>query len=127
MFDFLTKREPPKATLVRDIAVMSVFEPLDEYIDWACEQGIYLPPGYETDPTGWNEALRKMQRAFRMLHEEQMEEGELYKAKNEWKQFAEQDVDSIKALEKEIQEGLALFGKYLYFLTDAIVDRGPAH
>lgn len=126
MFSFFGTKKP-KLTLVRDITVAAVAEPLIEYADWACEQGLYLPPGYETDPTGWAEALRKMQRAFRLLQQELDGEGELWKAKHGWKEFGEQDTEKIKDLEKEIQEGLALFGQNLYYLTDIIVDRGPTH
>lgn len=118
---------PKNDMTIRELTVRRVFKSLNEYADWACESGLYLPPDYAKDPTGWNEVLRKMQRAFRLLSEELDGEGQLWEAKNKWKQFGEQDKEEVQALEKEIQEGLTLFGKYLFYLTDLIVDRGPSH
>ena len=116
-----------KPITIREMTIRAIYEPLDEYVDWACEQGMSLPPDYAKDPTAWNEILRHMQRAFRLLNEELEGEGDLWKAKNEWKEFGEQDADKIKEIEKDIQGGLTLFGKYLFYLTEEIVDRGPAH
>lgn len=117
----------PKVPTIRERAVKALYKPIHTYVEWAVEQGLYLPPDYAIDPTGWNEVLRKIQRAFRLSYEELEEDGELWKAKTEWKQFGEQDSDKIKELEKEIEEGFTLFGKYMFYLQDVIVDRGPSH
>lgn len=109
---FKGRKKSPVAPTVRDVTVRSVHDAIDEYADWACEQGLYLPPGYEKDPSGWAEVLRKMQKAFQLLSEHAS--GDLDDAK-------------IEELKDQIQEGLELFGKHLFYLTDTIVDRGPAH
>jgi hypothetical protein len=122
-----TDTPKPPAETVRDRTVRTLALPIDKYVDWACEQGLYLPPGFETDPTGWNEVLRSIQRAFSLLYKEQQEYGELWTAKMKWKEFGEQDTEEINALNKEVATGLANFGKHLFYLTDVIVDRGPSH
>lgn len=110
-----------KVKTIRELTIKRIYPMLDKYIDWACDCGLYLPPDYALDPTSWAEALRKMQRAFRILSMEYEGEGELWKAK------VDKNEEKIARLEADIQEGLTLYGKYLFFLTDVIVDRGPAH
>lgn len=103
---------------MRDITVSLLAEFLEDYAKWYSAHGIHLPPSFETDPTAWTEALRKMARAFNLLNDEQNKEGELWKAKYEWEEYGEKDVAKIEELEKEIKEGLLLFGQNLYFMTD---------
>lgn len=105
---------------LRDTIVTSVFKNIDEYADWYAEAGLLLPPDFATDPTQWTEALRKMQRAFSLVSEEIDGYGELWEAKNKWKEFNEKDAEEIKLLEQEINEGFALFGKYLYYMNDFV-------
>jgi len=105
-------------TTIRDKAVESLYWSIKDYSDWYEECGIYLPPDYAIDPAGWTEVLHKIKNAFRLLYEEFREEGELWEAKNGWKDYGEQDVDRIEELNKEIEEGLSLFGKYLFYFTD---------
>ena len=109
---------PDGEETIRDIAVLTLYEVISDYSDWQEQHGLYLPPDFATDPTGWAIALQKMKRAFRLLYEEIMSEGELWEAKNKWKDYGEEDVEEIKELNEEIQEGLTLFGKYLFYLTD---------
>lgn len=113
--------EGTEVKTIRDTAVEALYYAVDDYCTWYIEQGLYLPPGYETDPSGWSEVLNQIKRAFRLLFEDMNAEGEYWDA--------QQGVDQEKVdkLEKEIQGGLALFGKYLFYLTDEIKDRGPAH
>lgn len=120
MFDLkkLIHRGGGKSPYIRDLTIRAIYEPLTDFVDWSCEQGLYLPPDYEKDPSGWAETLRHMQRAFRMLYEELDGRGELWEAKNKWKDFGEQDTQKVAELEKDIQEGLSLFGKYLFYLIE---------
>lgn len=108
----------PELETVRDIAVGKLFDAIDDYATWYSEHGLFLPPDFVTDPGTWTIILSKMQRAFKLLNDESYEEGELWDAKHKWDNFGEKDNQKIKELEKEIQEGLALFGKYLFWLTD---------
>lgn len=112
---------------IRDTAVEALYYAITDYSDWYDEQGLYLPPDYASNPSEWCEVLHQMKRAFRLLFEELHGEGELWAAKSGNGEYTGQDTERVEKLEKEIQEGLALFGKYLYFLTDEIKDRGPAH
>ena len=62
------------------------------YTTWQCEHGKHLPKEFETDPAAWAEILRKIERAWMLLRG--------------W--HPERDEN----LRKEIEEGMALFGKY---------------
>lgn len=119
--------EETKTKTIRDATIESLYYLVDEYCSWAVEQGTYLPPGYETDPTSWSEVLNSIKRAFRLLFEEMNNEGELWEAKSGGGEYTGQDTEKVEKLEKEIQEGLAHFGKYLFYLQDRVVDRGPSH
>lgn len=106
---------------IRDKAVRFLAKAVDDYADWACESGLYLPPDYATDPAGWAECLRSMQRAFNLMRDEENGEGELWEAR------MKKDDDRVTKLEDEIKRGFENFGKHLFFLTDEIIDRGPTH
>lgn len=112
---------------IRERAVRALAGAVTRYSDWACESGLYLPEEFATSPSDWAEILRKIQRGFAIAAEEMRGEGELWDAKHAWEKYGEKDVEKIKELERDIQEGFALFGKYLFHLTDKIVDRGPSH
>jgi len=107
-----------KQVTIRDIAVQVMTDVISDYSDWYEEKGLYLPPDFATDPAGWTEALHKIKRAFTLLDDEAHQEGELWEAKNRWKEYGEQDAERIKELEHEIQEGLLLFGQNLQYMTD---------
>lgn len=113
-----------KEKTIRDITIKTLCKRINRYVDWSCEHGLYLPPGFESDPTGWANTLRDIQRAFNLLNDELNEEGELWELKNKWKEFGEEDVEGLGYLNKEVERGLTLFGKYLFYLTDdTIKDR----
>lgn len=103
---------------IRDVAVEALSDLVEDYSDWYETQGLYLPPDYAADPGEWNEALHKMKRAFRLLHEELHEEGELWQAKHGWAKYGEKDTQKIEELEADIKEGLTIFGKQLLYLND---------
>jgi len=105
-------------SLIRDVAVESLYHMIEDYSTWYADKGLYLPPKYATDPTEWTVVLQKIKRAFKLLYEEMNEEGELWEAKNKWKDYGEKDVEEIKVLEMEIIEGLTLFGEQLFYLID---------
>lgn len=107
-----------KIITVREAAIKNLSSVVSDYSDWYEQFGIYLPPGYETDPTAWTNVLQKMKRAFQLLAEEMNEEGELWEAKNHWKNFNQVDTEKINDLEREIKEGLTLFGTNLIYMTD---------
>lgn len=102
-------KKKPKS--IRDIAVNSLYKEIEEYDKWYPEKGMYLPPDYATDPSGWNEVLHQMSRAFKILDDKDNNRGKIW-----------DDSDKIKIakLEEEIKSGLFLFGKYLYWLDDII-------
>lgn len=87
-----------KADTIRDTAVKHLAEIIEDYSLWYEEHGIHLPPEYAHDPTGWTNDLQKVREAFLLLEDE--------------------DEEAIKAKEKEIVEGLTIFGKQLFYLTD---------
>lgn len=72
-----------------------VYPRLKHFVTWQCEHGKSCPVGL--DPSTWLEILRKMERAFELLHE---------------------DGFVFEKEEKEIKEGLELFAKYLPDLWD---------
>ena len=104
--------------LLRDQIVRFVAPLISDYAEWNSEHGMYLPEDFANDPTAWQVTLFKMKRAFDLLEGELDGEGELWEAKNKWAQFGEQDAGALVDLNKEIKEGLELFGKYLNVLTD---------
>lgn len=120
MVNYLEKVFKKKKSIVtvREEAVESICAILEDYSEWYDRQGLYLPPDYATDPSQWSEALHKMKRAFRLLYDEMHEEGELWEAKNKWKKYGEKDEQKVEELEKEVREGLALFGQQLFYLND---------
>lgn len=112
---------------IRDTTVEELCRLIEDYSDWYEEHGLYLPPDYATDPSGWNEALHKIKRAFRLLYEEIHGEGDLWEARHGWEKYGEKDTERIDELEKEIKEGLALFGAQLFYLTDPKKGVAPGH
>ena len=121
---FSDSTDRPKT--IRDTTIEQLYHTVDEYCTWYVEQGIYLPHDYARDPSGWSEVLNQIRRAFGLLFEDLHGEGEYWEAKGRGGE-GEVDTERVQKLEKEIQEGCALFGKYLFYLTDEIIDRGPAH
>jgi predicted FMN-binding regulatory protein PaiB len=107
---FFSKGE--KVRTIRDIVVGSVYEALEDYSEWYEQQGLHLPPNFATDPTAYTEALHKMVRAFELLYEEIQGEGELLQAR------CGEDAQKVEQLEKEVQEGLLLFGQNFGYMTD---------
>jgi len=103
---------------IRDVAVDNLYRIVEDYSQWYAEHGIHLPPDYASDPTGWTIALMKMERSFKLLYEEMNGYGELWEAKNGWKKYGAIDIEKINELEREIKEGLSLFGSQLLYLTD---------
>lgn len=113
-----------KKQTIRDAAIAYLAPLVDEYADWNAEKGLYLPPDFEKDPSGWAQALREMQYALNTLRAEQKGEGDLYDAKSRWR--GEGDKEQIEDINNRVINGLALFGKYLFYLTDKIADRQPS-
>ncbi len=74
----------------------TIYPRLNDYIDWYCEKGLYLPEEFATDPASWTTILRDIQEAFRLLHSGEYRLGEVYQEK--------------------VDIGLALFGKYFRHL-----------
>jgi hypothetical protein len=109
------KEDPRK---IRDIGITALYEAIEDYSEWYDEHGIHLPPTYADNPTAYTEDLHKMSRAFRLLYEEIQGEGELWEAKHGWEKYGEKDVQKIEELEKDIQEGLLLFGQNFFYMTD---------
>lgn len=127
MLNKVLRGEDEKETkTIRDATIENLYYLVDEYCSWYVEQGLYLPPGYETNPTGWNEVLNSIKRAFRLLFEDMNGEGQYYEAKKLAGSDGKDSAD-LEKIEKDIQEGLAYFGKHLFHLTDRVVDRGPSH
>ena len=114
LFKIVEKPNP----LLRDQIVRFMAPLIDDYALWNSEEGIFLPEAFATDPTGWQQALYKMKRAFNLLNDELDGKGELWEAKNKWAEFGEKDAGALADLNKEIQEGLELFGRFLNELTD---------
>jgi hypothetical protein len=111
-------KQEKKVKVIRDVAVKSLYKIIADYSDWYEYKGLHLPPDYATDPSLWTLNLQKIKRAFELLHDEMNGEGELWEAKNKWKNFGEQDTEKIEELNKEIIEGFTEFGKQLFYLTD---------
>lgn len=107
-----------KTKTIRDTAVKALFDIVSDYSEWYDEHGLYLPPDYMHDPTGWCEDLHKVKRAFTLLYEDLNEKGELWEAKKKWEKFGEQDAEKLKDLNNEILDGLRIFGAQLLYLTD---------
>ena len=103
---------------IKDLAIKSLYSAIKDYSVWYANHGLYLPPDYATDPGKWTMDLQGIERAFRLLKEESEGRGELYEAKNKWKQFGETDTEKINDLEKEIKKSLKVFGEELLYLTD---------
>lgn len=101
-------------TIREIVAVKSIAKALKDYSKWYDEEGLYLPPNFARDPSGWSEALHRMSRAFTLLSEEIEEHGELWMAKNS----DPVDNDRLITLEDEIKEGLKLFGENIYYMND---------
>lgn len=77
-------------------AAEAIYPRLNTYIDWYCEQGMYLPPEFYNDPATWTDILREIQEAFRLLHT------------REYLTNAD--------LGKRVDRGLEFFGKYFRHL-----------
>lgn len=65
---------------------------VEAYTTWQCEHGKHLPEEFMSDPAAWAEVLRKIERAWVLLRDWHIEGNE----------------DQIK----EVEEGMALFGRY---------------
>lgn len=96
---------------IRKYVVSALAPIVDYYADWYAERGVTLPAEFEQDPTSWTEVLRKIQRAFVLSNNDSLS-GEMNKAIGAGK------LNDVEKLEKEIQEGFELFGKYLNLLVD---------
>lgn len=107
---------------IRGFTVSKIGPLVDAYTEWYAENGLALPPEYATDPSAWTEVLRKMQRAFMLLQTQNTPGSELYEAAHKWDAFNERDADEISLLEQEIKDGLAAFGKYLFWMQDSKID-----
>lgn len=118
------KLEPVNVSL-RDITASLLNEFVEDYSDWYERRGIHIPDSYNGDATAYTEDLHKMKRAFRLLAEELEGEGELWDAKHAWEAYGEKDVMKIEELEAEIREGMLLFGKNLYYMTDTKKGTAP--
>lgn len=103
---------------IKSTAVKYLHQMVEDYSEWYDDHGLYLPPDYASDPTGWTEALHVVKRAFKLLNDEMNGEGELWEAKHAWEQFGEKDSEKIIELEKEIKAGLTIFGAQLLYLSD---------
>ena len=119
----LEDQDPPES--IRDITVRALYEAITDYSNWYECYGLYLPSSFATDPTGWTEALHKMKRAFQLLYDELHQEGELWDAKQKWVAYGEQDVEQLHDLEKEVTEGIRLFGENLMYMTDPKIGTSP--
>lgn len=108
----------PKNETIRDKTVKSLFSMIEKYSKWYEDQGLLLPPDYATDPSGWTEELHKINKAFKLLIEDINGKGAYYDAKHKWDSVGERDIEKIEEIEKEIKEGLSVFGKQLLYLTD---------
>ena len=97
--------------IIKDVAVESLCKAVIEYDAWYADHGLYLPPDYIIDPTGWTEALHKMARAFKLADDQKNQTGEIWN---------EPDMTKRAELEEEMKGGFFLFGKYLFWLTDQI-------
>ena len=68
---------------------------IDKYADHYAERGLKLPPAFSTNPSGWTEALRDMQRAIKKI------------------------ADGVTPEEDQsVRVGLDLFGKYVYYMRE---------
>lgn len=65
---------------------------VEAYTIWQCEHGKHLPDKFKADPAAWTEILRKIERAWVIIRDVYFEEDE--------------------GLIKEVEEGMALFGRY---------------
>ena len=116
---FMSLFKPKSTPLLRDQIVRFLAPLIEDYADWNSEHGLYLPDSLSNDPTAWQVALMKMKRALNLLDDELNGEGDLWEAKNKWKGVSgEVDAEKVAELEKEIREGLELFGRYAYDLID---------
>lgn len=107
MLKFFNKKKKS----VRAVAVESLLEVLESYSEWYDQAGLYLPPKYATDPTGWSEAMHVMVRALDLIDiEETYTEGSISEAEK-----------------KEVIKGLKLLGENLYYMTDVEKPLKPAH
>lgn len=59
------------------------------YTTWQCEHGRYLPKEFHGDPAAWAEVLRKIELAWTRVRD-----------------------NGIEGNEAQVEEGMALFGKY---------------
>lgn len=115
---FGSKKVENKKETIRDLTIRTLTKRVNEYTEWNAQHGLYLPPDFTTDPSGWINTLRDIQRAFNLLNDELDEEGELWEAKTKWAKYGEKDAEAIEDLNKEVRRGLSLFGKYLFDLAD---------
>lgn len=83
---------------------------IDEYVDWYAENGLYLPKEYAQRPSDWTEVLRKIQRAFNLMAQtKRTARQELDNAITKKKAG---DESEFNTLVRDVDEGLALFGKH---------------
>ena len=88
---------------------------LKHFITWQCDHGMSCPPSL--DPAAWLEVLRKIEKAFDIqagrLGLYGLEETKA-PTPAEWTEESYQKwLDTINEEDKQIKEGIELFGKYL--------------
>lgn len=98
---------------IRDYVIKNTYPLIHEYYQWYLEHGLHLPETLAQDPTEWTEILRKMDRAFSLYLTRDDEDGLWQDAKR-----SHRDNELWPKYEAEMQEGFALFGKYLKELRD---------
>jgi hypothetical protein len=111
-------RNDDEPKTIRDVAVEALAPIIEDYSHWYDEHGLYLPPDFATRPTDWCEELHAIKRALNLLKDEKNGEGELWEAKNAWKEYGEHDAEKVEELNKFIDAAFTSIGKQLLYLTD---------
>lgn len=121
MFNLSKKKEQKS---IRQVAVENLTDLISDYAEWYHRAGLYLPPAYAADPTGWSEALQKIERAFDLVSGN---DDDYTLAQFNAETGLVGDLQNLEDLEKEINEGFALFGANLLYLTDIKKSEVPTH
>lgn len=108
-----------------------VYPRLKEFYRWQSEHGRSVPIDFEKDPASWLEVLRKMVRAFELMMIDDYELGAEkweetfgvpkmvdFGTKEEYERAWQGYLSGQEKINKEIQEGIELFGKYMRNLWD---------
>lgn len=93
-----------------DSLIRLIYPRLKHFVTWQTEHGMSC--AQDLDPAAWLEVLRKMERAFDILHERSINP-EKDPPDPEDKVCWDKWVLTIQNEDNEIKEGLTLFGKYL--------------